>query len=101
MLGDFSTLCDVFFACPELDFGDGWDYGRNTELSSRPILMWTWQHLDVERRWNFWNSHHHTTAMDQTHKVHAAYDMGKYDCVCLKLSNLFSEQLKDLRRNWS
>ena len=28
ILGDFSTFCDVFFACPELDYGDGWDYDK-------------------------------------------------------------------------
>ena len=32
--------------------------------------------------------------MDQTHKVHAAYDMGKYDAFALSFKS-FSEQLKE------
>ena len=80
VLGDFSTLCDVFFACPELDFGDGWDYAATLNyLKANPdVDMATFGREEV----GFWNSHH-GEAMDQTHKVHAAYDMGKYDAFAL------------------
>ena len=90
VLGDFSTLCDVFFACPELDFGDGWDYAATLNyLKANPdVDMATFGREEV----GFWNSHH-GEAMDQTHKVHAAYDMAKYDAFALSFK-LFAEQLK-------
>ncbi len=90
ILGDFNTLCDVFFACPELDYGDGWDYGATLGfLKANP---------DVEikefakEEVGFWNAHH-GEPMDQTHKVHAAYDMAKYDAFAQSFKS-FSEQLK-------
>ena len=91
VLGDFSTLCDVFFACPELDFGDGWDYAATLNyLKANPdVDMATFGREEV----GFWNSHH-GEAMDQTHKVHAAYDMGKYDAFAISFK-LFSGQLKE------
>ncbi len=32
VLADFAGLTDLFIACPEIDYGDGWDYG--------PVLQW-------------------------------------------------------------
>ena len=54
VLGDFSTLCDVFFACPELDFGDGWDYAATLNyLKANPdVDMMTFGREEV----GFWNS---------------------------------------------
>ncbi|MDP7009938.1 MAG: clostripain-related cysteine peptidase [Verrucomicrobiota bacterium] len=90
VLDDFSTLCDVFIACPELDFGDGWDYAAtlNYLKANSEADMKTFGRQEV----GFWNAHH-GEAMDQTHKVHAAYDMEKYDAFALSFK-AFSEQLK-------
>ena len=90
VLGDFSSLCDLFFACPELDYGDGWDYGSTLSfLKANPnVEIAEFAKKEVE----FWNDHH-TTAMDQTHKVHAAYDMAKYNSFAQNFRS-FTEQLK-------
>ena len=90
VLGDFSTLCDVFFACPELDYGDGWDYTATLSyLKANPdVEIKEFAKAEV----GFWNAHH-GEAMDVTHKVHAAYDMEKYDAFALSFKS-FSEQLK-------
>jgi hypothetical protein len=90
VLGDFNTLCDVFFACPELDYGDGWDYDATLNyLRANPEEEVT---AFAREEVGFWNAHH-GEAMDQTHKVHAAYDMGKYDAFALNFQS-FAEQLK-------
>jgi len=90
VLGDFNTLCDVFFACPELDYGDGWDYAATLSfLRANPdVGIKAFGREEV----GFWNSHH-SEAMDKTHKVHAAYDMAKYDAFALSFKS-FAEQLK-------
>jgi hypothetical protein len=90
VLGDFSTLCDVFFACPELDYGDGWDYGAtlNYLKANSEVDITEFARAEV----GFWNAHH-GDSMDQTHKVHAAYDMAKYDAFAQSFKS-FSEQLK-------
>jgi hypothetical protein len=90
VLGDFNTLCDVFLACPELDYGDGWDYGAtfNYLKDNSDVDIMTFGREEV----GFWDAHH-GEAMDQTHKVHAAYDMGKYDAFALDFQS-FAEQLK-------
>ena len=90
VLGDFSTLCDVFFACPELDYGDGWDYGAtlNYLKDNSEVDITEFARAEV----GFWNAHH-GDSMDQTHKVHAAYDMAKYDAFAQSFKS-FSEQLK-------
>jgi len=90
VLGDFSTLCDVFFACPELDYGDGWDYGAtlNYLKDNSDVDITEFARAEV----GFWNAHH-GESMDQTHKVHAAYDMAKYDAFAQRFKS-FSEQLK-------
>ena len=90
VLGDFNTLCDVFLACPELDYGDGWDYGAtfNYLKDNSDVDITTFGREEV----GFWDAHH-GEAMDQTHKVHAAYDMGKYDAFALNFQS-FAEQLK-------
>ena len=90
ILGDFSTFCDVFFACPELDYGDGWDYDKTLNyLKANPdVDIKEFARKEVE----FWNTHH-GAAMDMTHKVHAAYDMAKYEPFSQRFKE-FSLQLK-------
>jgi hypothetical protein len=90
ILGDFSTFCDVFFACPELDYGDGWDYDKTLNyLKANPdVDIKEFARKEVE----FWNTHH-GAAMDMTHKVHAAYDMSKYESFSQRFKE-FSVQLK-------
>ena len=90
VLGDFSTLCDVFLACPELDYGDGWDYNSTLYyLKDYPDVDITeFARAEVD----FWNEHH-GDSMDQTHKVHAAYDMAQFDAFAQSFKS-FSEQLK-------
>ncbi len=90
VLGDFNTICDVFLACPELDYGDGWDYAATLNfLRANPDVEGKAFALEEV---GFWNAHH-GDSMDQTHKVHAAYDMAKYDAFAQSFKS-FSEQLK-------
>ena len=64
---DYHDLCDVFFACPELDYGNGWDYNNtfNTLKSNPNINILEFAQKEVE----IWSK---TIAiiMDKTHKVH-------------------------------
>ncbi|YCM46680.1 immunoglobulin domain-containing protein [Verrucomicrobiaceae bacterium 227] len=79
ILGDFTTLTDTFIACPEIDYGAGWDYTatldflkRNPGVSSREFAR-----AEVEK----WNAHHFTVGggdLDTMLGAHVAYDLTSY-----------------------
>ena len=87
---DFHDLCDVFFACPELDYGDGWDYDSAFNLlrSNPNINILEFAQKEVE----IWSKHHSNLSMDKTHKVHAAYNMDKFE----EFINVFGNFSKEL-----
>ena len=76
ILVDFWNLCDVFFACSELDYQDGWDYYKTLNyLKKYPnIETINFAKKEVE----FWNEHHSKKQADKNFKTHSAYDMSKY-----------------------
>ena len=77
VIADFHDLCEIYFACAELDYGDGWDYDNTLNyLKSNPeIDIRSFALNEVQ----IWDEHHSYSSMDKTHKVHAAFDMEKYD----------------------
>ena len=77
VIADFHDLCEIYFGCAELDYGDGWDYGNTLNyLKSNPdIDIRTFALNEVQ----IWDEHHSYSSMDKTHKVHAAFDMEKFD----------------------
>ena len=77
VIANFHDLCEIYFGCAELDFGDGWDYGNTLNyLKSNPeIDIRTFALNEVQ----IWDEHHSHSSMDKTHKTHAAFDMAKYD----------------------
>ena len=90
ILSDFNGLCNVFFACPELDYGDGWDYNNALNyLKANPdVEINEFARKEVE----IWNEHH-GGPMDLSHKVHTAYDMSKFETFAINFK-AFSLELK-------
>jgi len=76
ILVDFRGLCDVFIACSEIDYGNGWDYNSTLNyLKKFPNLSPVeFARKEVE----FWDAHHSSKKADINFKTHAAYDMSKY-----------------------
>jgi hypothetical protein len=84
VLADVHELCDVYIACPELDYADGWDYSAtlgylkafpdtsNIEFGKKEVM--------------FWGEHHNRKQSDREYKFHVAYDM--------KLFNVYNDKLK-------
>ena len=75
ILIDFHDLCNVFIACPELDFGSGWDYTSTLNyLKQNPnVNIIDFAKNEVKH----WNSHHNH-GIDVQLKAHAAYDTSRY-----------------------
>ena len=78
VLGDFTDVTEVLIACPELDFGDGWEYGTTlgwlrdhpaatmAEFATHEVSAWRAHHMTPE--------HPEELAL----AAHAAYDMAKF-----------------------
>ncbi len=75
VIADFQGLCDIYFGCAELDYGDGWDYENVFKIIKLDpdieILEFAKKEVEI------WGGHHNAIPMDISHKVHAAYDMNK------------------------
>ncbi len=78
VLTDFVPLTDVFIACPELDYGDGWDYAAAFDfLKANPGVS----ALDFGRaEAKTWEAHHLQEGKDSDLQLaaHAVYDLTKY-----------------------
>jgi hypothetical protein len=78
VLADFAAFTDFFIACPEIDFGDGWDYTASlrwlkanpeagmTDFARREAEAWKNEHLQDEK------------TSDLILAAHAAYDLRQY-----------------------
>lgn len=76
VIADFNDISDVYIACAELDYGDGWDYRTLRHIKNDPNIS------SVEfgkREVDDWNSHHSRGYTDKQLKNHASFDMRKYD----------------------
>jgi len=81
VLADFADLADLFIACPEIDYGDGWNYG--------PVLQWLKERPDAAMR-DFgvmeaarWKELHFTreNEADRALAAHGVYDLAAYPAV--------------------
>lgn len=78
VLDAFNGLCDFFFACPEIDYGSGWNYEealgwlkRNPKASMldfSKVEVETWQKLHMKEN----------NTSDLVWAAHSAYDMNQY-----------------------
>lgn len=81
VLDSFNGLCDYFIACPEIDYGDGWDY--------EAVLRWLKAHPDATMaefgkvEVKAWEKLHMEAGKDNDLYLgaHACYDMSKYPAV--------------------
>jgi hypothetical protein len=81
VLGDFADLTDIFIACPEIDYGDGWNYG--------PVLRWLKERPDAAMREfgimeaSLWKELHFTrdNEADRALAAHCVYDLTVYPAV--------------------
>ncbi|MDD2707831.1 MAG: clostripain-related cysteine peptidase [Verrucomicrobiae bacterium] len=78
VLGDFASITGVFIACPEIDFGDGWNYGASFAwLKSHPAAGT----LDFARQEaECWKTLHFKddNPADQILAAHSVFDLRKY-----------------------
>ena len=78
VLPDMVPLTDVFIACPELDFGDGWDYAASLNyLKTNPGV--TALEFGIQEA-KTWQDHHlrPENAGDLALAAHAVYDLTQY-----------------------
>ena len=78
VLDNFDGLCDLFIACPEIDYGDGWNYGESlswlkehpgaamAEFGRHEVKSWKKLHMSEENEG------------DRALAAHCAYDMQRY-----------------------
>jgi hypothetical protein len=78
VLTDFVPLTDVFIACPEIDYGDGWEYEATFNfLKANPAAS----ALDFGRaEVKAWEAHHMQPGKDSDLALaaHGLYDLTKY-----------------------
>jgi len=93
VLTDFVPLTDVFIACPEIDYGDGWDYEAAFNfLKANPAAS----ALDFGRaEVKAWEAHHMQPGKDSDLALaaHGLYDLTKYAAFEEKF-NAFSSLLQ-------
>ena len=91
-LVDMHEICDLYIACPELDFAAGWDYAGTLnalkDFPGMPLLEF------AEKEVTFWDLHHNRKLSDKNYKVHVAYDMTKFDAYNASLK-AFTSQIKE------
>jgi hypothetical protein len=91
-LVDMHEICDLFIACPEIDFAAGWDYAATLnalkDFPGMSLLEF------AEKEVAFWDLHHNRMLSDKNYKVHVAYDMTKFDAYNASLK-AFTSQIKE------
>jgi hypothetical protein len=87
VLVDFVGYCDLFIANAELDYGDGLEYGGELRLLKEDPTMDIMEYGRKEVP--VWDAHHQTQ-VDQALKVHATFDLNKF--------NAFSQNLNQLAK---
>ncbi len=77
-LGDFVGLTDTHIACPEIDYGPGWDYTATLAYLKRNpgVTPRNFASTEVEK----WTTHHFggNAEVDKMLGAHAAYDLTVY-----------------------
>ena len=97
VLEDFAGLTEVFIACPEIDYGDGWNYADSFAwLKNHPAAtMREFAVAEVDQ----WKAIHMTedNECDRVLAAHCAYDMARYP----ETRNAFAEFTTVLARTIS
>jgi hypothetical protein len=77
VLVDVHQICDVYIACPEIDYGAGWDYAATLAyLKAFPDIT----NIQFAKKGvQFWGAHHNKSQSDKSYKFHVAYDMKQFD----------------------
>lgn len=76
VLVDFVGYCDLFIANAELDYGDGLEYGGELNLLKQDPTM---DIMEFGRKEvPVWDAHHQTD-VDNALKVHATFDLSKFE----------------------
>ena len=90
VLADFADLTDLFIACPEIDYGDGWNYGPVLRwLKERPgAAMNEFGRMEAAR----WKELHFTTdnEADRALAAHSVYDLTAFAAVRTAFSDFAS-----------
>jgi hypothetical protein len=81
VLADFADLADIFIACPEIDTGEGWNYG--------PVLQWLKNRPEASMsefgrmEAALWQELHLTKENEADHVIaaHSVYDLAAYPSV--------------------
>jgi hypothetical protein len=81
VLADFADLAEIFIACPEIDYGDGWNYGPVLQwLKDRPdAAMGDFGRMETAR----WQDLHFTrdNEADRALAAHSVYDLTAFPAV--------------------
>jgi len=98
ILADIHQICDVYIACPEIDYGDGWSYGAAfSYLKANPDIS----NIDfAKKEVKFWGEHHSSRESDIEYKMHVAYNMNLFDIYNVKLK-AFTSVILNKSRNFS
>ena len=77
LLADIHQICDVYIACPEIDYGNGWDYTASLAyLKAFPDIT----NIEfAKKEVQFWGAHHNKSQSDKSYKFHVAYDMKQFN----------------------
>ena len=71
----FADLTRLYIANPEIDYGDGWEYGKTFAfLKANPGISLT---EFAKREASIWKDHHNSGESDLNNRAHVAYDTGK------------------------
>ncbi len=98
LLAGFADLSSVYIANPELDFGDGWEYGNTFGyLKNNPSVP---MNLFASKENEYWGKHHNLDEADILYRAHSAYDSSKLPAL-LTASQGFSTALTNVWENES
>ena len=77
VLYDFAPLTDVFIACPELDYGPGWNYEVLKHLKENPAM--TGLEFGLKEA-TYWKDHHLVVGREVSLALgaHSIYDLRKF-----------------------
>jgi hypothetical protein len=96
VLEDFEGLTDTFFACPEIDYGDGWNYEKS--------LGWLKANSSAQmkdfalKETEFWGKLHMSEENegDRVLAAHCAYDLTQYSKVRAAFKDFTSSLSKEI-----
>ena len=93
ILADIHKICDVYIACAELDYGDGWDYMTTfSYLKAFPDIT---NFEFAKKETELWGRHHNRGQADKEYKTQIAYNMKYFDEYNLKLKAFTSALLNE------